>query len=95
MCIVAQKAVFTFHNVSINSTNTPIIATTERIFTFHNVSINSWRSDSDEDDGIHLHSTMFLLIPFLMDRGLVRQHDLHSTMFLLIHKSTIGRYTEH
>ena len=54
------------------------------IFTFHNVSINSALVYSCKNIGMHLHSTMFLLIQSLYRVNMKPQEYLHSTMFLLI-----------
>ena len=61
--LAAALNLFTFHNVSINSSFFIKLLFTASPFTFHNVSINSsippWSFCLYPD----LHSTMFLLIP--------------------------------
>ena len=94
-------AVFTFHNVSINtSTQLSRTASAPR-FTFHNVSINTLRPGVEDRPLRYLHSTMFLLI----QHGPAELHglhaNLHSTMFLLILRSSTkwmsasGEFTFH
>ena len=56
---------FTFHNVSINTEEPVRYAPWVLCFTFHNVSINTAMSPFRLSSFVSLHSTMFLLIPFL------------------------------
>ena len=61
--MAAQKAVFTFHNVSINSMKMLLTSLHKLSFTFHNVSINSlFFCSCVLTRTYNLHSTMFLLI---------------------------------
>ena len=75
---------FTFHNVSINSYTWIILPPCTAIFTFHNVSINSFLWILFHLLLLHLHSTMFLLIPLQTVSITLKLLNLHSTMFLLI-----------
>ena len=59
---------FTFHNVSINSSELGRINKMFEKFTFHNVSINSRQVPQGAGAEVHLHSTMFLLILERADR---------------------------
>ena len=77
-------AVFTFHNVSINS---PIIlnrAIDTNTFTFHNVSINSINTPPAICPSFYLHSIMYLLIRRGLYHKLGSIMHLHSIMYLLI-----------
>ena len=56
-------AVFTFHNVSINTRSFTLKSLNIIVFTFHNVSINTENTSLPEQPDKALHSTMFLLIP--------------------------------
>ena len=80
---------FTFHNVSINSSE--VVHRENRInkFTFHNVSINSRVTKVCSVCYADLHSTMFLLIQYHVYYLLLHLCYLHSTMFLLIHEGAL------
>ena len=56
------ETVFTFHNVSINTSNRFFGNALVNVFTFHNVSINTDLGDLGNKLLEALHSTMFLLI---------------------------------
>ena len=83
---------FTFHYVSIKSDvmagNIGKIAT----FTFHYVSIKSGVALSTINSYIHLHSTMYLLNPYLMNLSMPIIDHLHSTMYLLNRQITGSLY---
>ena len=53
-------------------------------FTFHNVSINSEDVERYGSGIFHLHSIMYLLIPFMQFFQCMDLLDLHSIMYLLI-----------
>ena len=56
--------IFTFHNVSINTQDRRCTVWEDAVvFTFHNVSINTTKCRFQQGIQLHLHSTMFLLIP--------------------------------
>ena len=55
------------------------------IFTFHYVSTYTPSALSEASYPLHLHSTMFLLIPAISYTAFPQISHLHSTMFLLIH----------
>ena len=58
---------FTFHNVSINTCHRTQMRQVRSSFTFHNVSINTTTRSEEWVYIIPLHSTMFLLIPRLLE----------------------------
>ena len=57
----------------------------ELFFTFHDVSINTQTKNLKKGLNYSLHSTMFLLIPYMHWWTFFGYFTLHSTMFLLIH----------
>ena len=83
---ISKRNHFTFHNVSINTAEGILFGGEPDNFTFHNVSINTTTAWQYMDKESTLHSTMFLLIPFLLLQSLRTERSLHSTMFLLIRK---------
>ena len=60
--VASPPRIFTFHNVSINTSTKRFNRATKIFFTFHNVSINTYDSVSYIRYFSPLHSTMFLLI---------------------------------
>ena len=78
--------IFTFHNVSINTSTTHTGRIHGNIFTFHNVSINTQLLRYIILCRCDLHSTMFLLIQLTVILAEYQQKNLHSTMFLLIRR---------
>ena len=81
---IQSKIIFTFHNVSINTTSVEESGSLIMFFTFHNVSINTIMGNWYTQGRFSLHSTMFLLIQSEDAEGKALVMPLHSTMFLLI-----------
>ena len=67
-------SVFTFHDVSINTTHHLILPLADRYFTFHDVSINTVVPLESVNRQTSLHSTMFLLIPIASGHRRKRSH---------------------
>ena len=76
---------FTFHYVSIKSTDKTTENTEGNIFTFHYVSIKSYIIRDREGGNTNLHSTMYLLNRNHVTVQPAPHGDLHSTMYLLNH----------
>ena len=62
---------FTFHNVSINTIKAITLTNTVNEFTFHNVSINTEEGTTFQQMQQNLHSTMFLLIRWHIQKKIV------------------------
>ena len=77
-------SIFTSHYVSINSSLTRINFNPAIEFTSHYVSINSLEPPLLVPFGLHLHPTMYLLIPGTSGNAEVMTKHLHPTMYLLI-----------
>ena len=75
---------FTSHYVSINSTLPCALCSLVLRFTSHYVSINSLEPPLLVPFGLHLHPTMYLLIPGTSGNAEVMTKHLHPTMYLLI-----------
>ena len=77
---------FTSHYVSINSGIIEALYSKDEQFTSHYVSINSEQTRAkDQERKLHLHPTMYLLIPVIPINLLLLLIHLHPTMYLLIH----------
>ena len=83
---------FTFHNVSIKTSDTSAIARRLKDFTFHNVSIKTKRKMKQEDIVASLHSTMFLLKRNIKEfKPLVHVFTFHNVSI----KTETGIYSEY
>ena len=67
----ARTSTFTFHNVSINTDTQKFAFLFEFEFTFHNVSINTEEGTTFQQMQQNLHSTMFLLIRWHIQKKIV------------------------